>query len=117
MKNLKQKLLFIWSLVVIVLTLTPMPVGIISAPTYSDKVAHIVLFGVFSFLVFLNLVKKYKEWHAFFLSVLLSFIFSGFIEIVQIRIPGRTACWFDLLASVSGAVAFASASVLVKKNK
>ncbi len=117
MKNLKQKLLIIWFAVIIVSTLAPMPVSTISASTYSDKIAHIILFGLFSFLVFFNLAAKYKEWRAFFLSVISSFIFSGLIEIIQIHIPGRTASWFDFFAGVLGAVVFALAAALISKNK
>jgi VanZ family protein len=117
MKDLKQKSLIIWSVVVILLTLSPMPVGTISAPANSDKLAHIVLLGIFSFLVFMNLVPRFKEWKAFLLSVILSSIFAALIEIIQIFVPGRTSDFFDFLAGTSGAFIFALAATLFNKKK
>jgi VanZ family protein len=117
MKNFKQKLLIIWFAVITVSTLTPMPVSTISAPAYSDKIAHIILFGFFSFLVFLNLAAKYKERQTFLISVISSLIFSGLIEIIQTRIPGRTASWLDIMAGVFGALVFTMAAIILNKKK
>ena len=74
-----------------------------------DKVAHIIMYAVFSFLClwgyrqqYVNNGKAYQK-RALLLAVIISIAYGGLTEIMQeFFVPLRTGDWFDLLADVIG---------------
>ncbi len=129
--NFNQRciLLFSWSLFIIVLLLTPMPIN--NSPesvTFIDKVVHAFLFGVLTFLIFylFEINNKYgvfnpdknktekkskniflkinKHRFVFLISFLVSAFFSIILEYIQIYIPGRSCNDFDFIASLVGII-------------
>ncbi len=123
-------ILFAWVVLILVLLLSPMPIGPAQGGlTFQDKIVHAFLFGIFAFLVFhlinhedegliLNphkslksklfntkkrsVFKKLLKENAYFFSFFLSVIFSLFFEYAQVYIPGRTSSDYDFLAGVIG---------------
>ena len=73
----------------------PVAVGLIPAPW--DKLAHLVSFGVLTFL--LELALRPRAW----LLILLPLVVSAADEIHQSYLPGRFASWEDWLAGAAGA--------------
>jgi VanZ family protein len=64
-----------------------------------DKVAHFLLFFIFA-LLYLWMTRGKSKNLRFLLGI--AFIISILAEIIQIPIPGREFCIFDILANLSG---------------
>jgi len=81
---------------------------------YGDKLGHMVLYGILSFLVSLALnFKKLKIGKIYvYYGVLLVFIFAFIEELTQGFYPNRTLDFFDLLADLVGLTLF---SLLLRK--
>jgi len=74
--------------------------------SYSDKGIHLILFGIFSYLIiFAGLEFKrinFKILAVF--SILVSLFYALGCEYIQNFVPGREASVWDLLAGVAGAI-------------
>jgi hypothetical protein len=66
-----------------------------------DKVVHASLFAFWAWTLLRSPVRASR--HAFGLVVGLAALYGGVLELVQLRIPGRSGDVFDLLADVGGA--------------
>ena len=97
----------VWGILIIVYTLSP--AGSHTVQIYGsnfDKVAHVVLFFVFEFLLIIGLTKQYTSTYVRFNAVKVSLIFSnifGFIvECGQFFDPIRGFEPWDILANFIG---------------
>ncbi|HEX7402152.1 MAG TPA: VanZ family protein [candidate division Zixibacteria bacterium] len=82
----------------------PPPLGF----KWGDKVAHLLEYGIFSFLLFLAFYTSGKEFlkrHVFFLSVLIGMVYGLTDEIHQKFVPGRDCNIYDFLADCLGIIA------------
>ena len=103
-KNKKKIVLIIWTIIILVLTTFPMTEYNGTEEKYYDKIAHAVFFGIFACLVYVNVIKKNKKIKTFFLSLIITVVYSGLIEIIQYYVPGRSPSELDLLSGFLGSV-------------
>lgn len=100
----------IWLVLIFILGLTPgksMPSTDLWVMLSFDKVAHFIVFGVFSMLLIIGFTKQYSylfmRYHAAKMAVGTSLFVGLLIEIIQSFIPGRSLEVYDLLANSIGA--------------
>ncbi len=81
----------------------PLAVGLIPSPW--DKVAHVILFGVFAFLggFSASLFDLSQRW-LLTLTFLAVLMLGAFDEWHQLSLPGRHAGWDDLACDALGAL-------------
>lgn len=122
MKKLaKFYLVLCWAFLIFALLSAPMKkMSESSEISFSDKGIHLILFGVFSFLIiFAGL--EFKKVNFKILTALgfaISFFYASACEYLQVFVPGREASPWDLLAGAIGmAVAVAYAFVIFYKPK
>jgi len=96
----------IWSLIILILTLTPFGDSSSRDIPLLDKVVHMGLFGVFTILLLRSFLRK-LEFRNILLVIALLFAasFGLFVELLQNMVPGRNFEWLDWLADVIGAMA------------
>ena len=112
-RNKKKITLIIWTIIILVLTTFPMPEYNGTEEKYYDKIAHGVFFGIFACLVYINIIKNNKKIKTFFLSLIITILYSGLIEILQYYIPGRNPSELDLLSGFLGSVLFLSICIFL----
>jgi VanZ family protein len=74
---------------------------------WGDKVAHLIEYGIFSFLLFLAFYPSGKEFlkrNVFFLSVVVGIVYGFLDEIHQNFVPGRNCDIYDFLADCLGII-------------
>ena len=109
----------LWALLILVLTLTPSS----SLPDTSlfsyDKIGHIVIFLVLSYLFTsgLNANKPSKLKANILTSISLTMIYGIIIEVSQAFIPERGMEFLDLVANCSGSILGISMFYVSIKNK
>jgi VanZ family protein len=91
-----QIALFGYILLVTALSLVPTPVA--SSGMYSDKIAHLLAYGVMGVLAFLSAKSKMGRIYLFALIFSLGLV----LEIFQNYIPGRDMSLLDILANTAG---------------
>ncbi|MBN1626419.1 MAG: VanZ family protein [Deltaproteobacteria bacterium] len=107
MKILKtDKILIAWIIIVLFLVSWPFPdIQEVTPFDYSDKLVHMILFGVFTFLLNKSLLSKGLGLKP---SSVAAFIggsaYAGLAEIIQIVAPGRSCSIFDFYAGAIGSV-------------
>jgi len=100
--TLRKVLLGAYVVLVLVATLAPISPPS-SAPTISDKLVHVGMFGGLAILLYWNLAVT-RVPHA--LAVVASTVaFAAAIELAQLGIPYRSGDLWDLAAGALGAVA------------
>jgi VanZ family protein len=112
-KKFKRQLLIIWTTFVLILTLMPTPDIGGDKEMYYDKIAHVFLFGIFSYLLFFNIDRSIVKKIIY--SIIAGIGFSLLIEFLQVFIPGRDASHLDFIAGLFGILIFTSLSYV--KNK
>lgn len=104
---LKIFLLSCWTLLVARLLVLPMPDMLPDYSfTYDDKLVHLVLFGVFLFLI-LEVMEAFLAVRYRYLvasALLITFAYAQALEYIQQFIPGRTASIYDTIAGLIGGV-------------
>jgi VanZ family protein len=97
---------FVWTILVFVAIAYPSPdIPDITKFDFSDKIVHMILFGVFSFLTNGALrARGVGKKRAKLISFLGGAAYSGLAEIIQLFVPGRSSELFDFYAGVVGAV-------------
>ena len=93
------------------------PVPNIPEEIAPDKIAHVVLHIIFSYLFFKmrdaqNIRKKDILLELFFLGIMV----SVFTEEIQGFIPGREKSWLDTLANLIGFFSFITFSAFVNRG-
>jgi VanZ family protein len=113
--------LLIWAIVIFILssfeTLPHIETPIIA----EDKLGHILIYFVFSWLSYRALFYQtkfplLKRW-SLVGSFLLSCLYGYLDEVHQLFVPGRTYEYFDMLADAIGALLFIIPYVLIDRRK
>lgn len=88
---------------------------------YSDKIAHMILFGVVTFLLYGSIKSKgVGQKAAGIIGLLGGAGYAGVGEIMQIFIPGRDCSLYDFYAGVIGPLLVLTGIYLlkiIKKNR
>jgi VanZ family protein len=72
---------------------------------YFDKIVHIILFGVVTFLVNISIsARGFGQKFAAIISFIGGSAYAGLAEIIQLFVPGRDCSLHDFYAGVIGAV-------------
>lgn len=103
----KFSLLYFWS--AIILVLIAWPTGECyecDIFTWYDKVAHVLLFGIFSYLLAQVLITKAnaKLSHVIAYAFFSGIFYSAMGEFIQKYVPGRTVSEYDFLAGLLGII-------------
>lgn len=97
-------LFFVWTSFVFTLLAWPMPEYEGTIETSYDKVAHIFMFGIFSFL-FLKWRRSASAKRSVYIYALaLGIAYPFFGELVQSVVPGRDVSEKDLAAGIIGSL-------------
>lgn len=118
--RIKTYLLYLWATIILVLISWPTAECIrCTVFTWYDKIAHVFLFGIFSYLLALVLKSKtdIKLFYILIISLILSAFYSALCEFIQIFVPGRTVSEYDFFAGVIGIIIFLSIFYEYFKNK
>ncbi len=99
MKLLRWVPIFLWVLIICWLSFSPLQELKIKPPIGADKVAHVVMYGILSFLILWSTKIKQTK----FVLILFGFLMAGGTEIVQhTLITNRTGDVFDFIANCIG---------------
>lgn len=114
-------LLIVWSIFILFATIVPLPQDNESINSFNDtykldKILHFFLFGIFAYIIFENLVVFFSKY-SFILSWMITFLYSGIIEITQKFIPGRSCSLNDFFTGALGAFVILSITYARKKQK
>lgn len=74
---------------------------------YSDKIIHLFLYALWTFLMYYESHKSYfkSSRYTIYALILIPITFGGIIEILQKTLfPPRTAEWYDWLADAVGVI-------------
>jgi VanZ family protein len=85
-----------WYLLILALTLPPVPVQDLPKIPHLDKLVHAVMFGVQGGLIALTLRRAPQAW-------MLTTALGALNEYLQRFCPGRSAEWADVAANALGA--------------
>ena len=113
-----MKLFFLYSILVLTLTVYPrIDLPHIPSGLSADKFAHTAQFVLFSFLYYKmrknkSISRKDILIELFFLGTLI----SVFLEYLQKPIPGRSFCWFDIIANLTGFYLFIILSPFARRG-
>ena len=72
-----------------------------------DKMAHIALYGIFSFQIMRTCIRQYARWniryHAASIAAVVSILYGAGIELMQhYLIADRYGDWLDFVANIIG---------------
>ena len=113
-----DKILVAWIIIVFVLIALPFPkIPKVDQFDYSDKIVHMILFGIVAFLVHESLSSKgFRRFPASFLGLVAGSFYAGIAEIIQIFVPGRNCTIYDFYAGSIGSV-FALIVIFFRKTQ
>jgi VanZ family protein len=101
-----NSLLYAWTILVLIAIAWPSPsIPEIDKIEYSDKIIHLILFGVVTFLA--NGAMKargVRQWPALIISFAGGSVYAGLAEIIQLVVPGRSCSIDDFYAGSAGAL-------------
>lgn len=103
-KMIYLSLLIVWILISGYLLLSPSAPSDLSerfAPQHTDKIVHLGIFGVMSFLFF-KVYKEYKMPKVILYSFASALILGIFFETLQFFIPLRTFSVYDMMFNTLG---------------
>jgi len=94
----------IWALILGILMLLPQDQIPDSQLLSYDKLAHIAVFAVLSFLISITYLDKEKRstTKTAFRALTISLVYSSLLECCQYFVPGRSLDWYDFLANYTG---------------
>jgi len=111
--RIRRWALAVYLLVASALFLAPIPAPA-EAPTYADKVAHVLLLGALAVLLWWNLAAP--RWGRAALAVCLAVAYAAAIEILQGFTPFRTRDPADVVAGGIGAVLAVAVAVIFARR-
>ena len=88
--------------------------------TYSDKIVHLFLYIVWTFIILYETKKLPSRKPSFPLLLIIPIVFGGCIEIIQQAFfPPRTAEWFDWFADIFGVIigALIASNIRIKNGR
>src|SRR5215471_12441830 len=105
-------LFFIWMLIILYLSFTPLtnwPQETILQKLYVDKLVHITMYSILSFLLLLGLTRQQKKlplrYQAIVVAVLFCAAMGATIEFLQpVLTMYRKFEWLDMAANATGAI-------------
>lgn len=102
--QLIDKILIAWIIIVLFLVSWPFPdMPEITRFDYSDKLVHMILFGVVTFLLSESLLSKGFRLNPSAIAGLMGgSAYAGLAEIIQIFAPGRDCSIYDFFAGTIG---------------
>ncbi len=98
---------YIWAFVVFTFSVLPFN-GPDLTPEHSDKIYHFIEFAVLAMLISRSLsieLSKFFPVTIHIFTLILSGMYGILMELLQIFVPGRCACFSDLLADFCGVLA------------
>lgn len=116
----------IWTLLIAVLTLMPgnyIPRVLTFLDWLSpDKILHLILFGVYAFILAEGLSRQDKQSiigkHPVLTSLMIGIVFAIFTEVMQkFVIPGRHGNIYDMLADLLGSILGIAIWNIVRRNE
>jgi VanZ family protein len=100
----------LWAATILILTSVPVPE--VDVPRNTDKLVHLVVYGILGFLVARVLIAESRARVAFLIAALAVSAYGALDEIHQAFIPGRFSDVHDWFAdSIGGAIPLAYFSV------
>jgi polysaccharide biosynthesis protein VpsQ len=101
-----DKILIAWIIIVLIAIAWPSPsIPEIDKIEYSDKIAHMLLFGVVTFLTNEALTRNgFRPMLAAITGLLAGTVYAGLAEIIQLFVPGRSCSLYDFYAGVLGSI-------------
>jgi len=102
----KRIFLFAWTLFVLLLIIWPMAEGAEVDSGNLDKAIHFFLFGVFAYLLAINIENKLSAVKITLIAFIAGCLYSYLAEVIQLYIPGRYYSRFDLAAGIIGVCVF-----------
>lgn len=111
-----QFFFFFWAAFVLTLVSWPMPDFQGTEEKIYDKIVHVILFGVFTFL-FLNLASlKCDKPRRYFGAFVVGTLYAAIGEFIQRFVPGRDVSEKDLIAGVIGVVLAIIIYIVIPEN-
>ena len=107
--------LLLWTLIIFLLTLTPLPANPYTGTAHLDKMVHFLLFGIFAYIFIKSRAEEFEKRKLLIISFCVSAFFAGMIELLQNFSPGRSCDFWDFFAGAIGSVCFLAFAVY--KNK
>ena len=108
--NFKKRIILfcLWSFLVLILISFPAPEYEGVKVTWYDKIAHIIMFGGFSYLLIYSLAASRLKNFLFilFLGLFAGILYSALGEYIQSFVQGRTVSEYDFFAGVAGSFLF-----------
>ncbi len=98
--------LIIWSIIVLIISVIPIPETGINSELHLDKVAHFLLYGITAILFFRVLKPKLSMKSSMLFSMMLSSLYGFFLEVTQYFISYRSFSLADIIANIFGAMVF-----------
>jgi VanZ family protein len=113
-----DKILFIWIIIVFAAIAWPSPdLPEITEFEYSDKIVHVIIFGIVTFLMNGSLTARgIGQRSSFIISLMGGAAYAGLAEIIQLYVPGRSCSLYDFYAGALGGV-IALAVVFIIKSR
>jgi VanZ family protein len=101
-----DKILAVWIMVVLFLIAWPFSdIPEVAKFDYSDKIVHVILFGLVSFLVNGSvLTRGFGRKTSAIIGFIAGSAYAGLAEIIQIFVPGRNCSIYDFYAGAIGAI-------------
>ena len=106
-ERFRSVLTALYAVVVMALTLAPVPVTARAVMTY-DKAAHALMFAGLSFLIYWSYVSR----SPLLLAIVCGVAGAGLIELLQIPLPYRAGEALDFVAGAMGALGGAGLGAL-----
>jgi VanZ family protein len=94
-------LLSIWLFSIFIVSV--MPVSGPGTDLPEDKIAHVIMYGLTSILLFRYFSEKKPVMSSFYASVAVSSLYGAVMEVVQFFLPHRSFSVLDMAANVLGA--------------
>ena len=116
-----NKFAFLWAIVVLILTLVTGVKNANIESSMTDKLVHMAMFTVLSFMLIVGFSKQsdnnYLKFNAERSSVGICIVFGLIVELIQYLIPCRSFSWHDVIANAIGAFLGWGAFYVVYKFK
>lgn len=97
----------LWLVIVLTLSVMPVPEIGISSSVPIDKIVHCVLYGVSAILLYRILKTRYSPKRSALYSIMVSAFYGALLEGVQFFVPYRSFSGADMAANTLGAAVFA----------
>lgn len=100
-----DKILVAWLIIVFALIVWPFPdIPEVAKFDYSDKIGHMILFGIVTFLVNGSMqAKGFRRKTSTVIGFMAGSSYAGIAEIIQIFVTGRNCSIYDFYAGSIGA--------------